>query len=296
MAHGHAHSAASKSAGRLTIVLGLTLVYLAAEVVGGLVTNSLALLADAGHMLTDAAGVGLALLAIRFARHPATPERTYGYHRVEIMAAAVNAVVLLGISLVILHEAYERFREPPKVQSGVMMAIAAVGLVVNGFSVWLLWEGSSESLNLKGAFYEVLSDALTSVGVIAAGGVMGATGWYAVDPIVSAGIGLFILPRTWRLLSDAVAILLEGTPAGVELPAVRAAIQGVPGVADVHDLHAWVLTSGVNALTVHVAMAENASLADVLSGVHEAVTHDFPIAHVTVQAEPPGWCRAETHD
>lgn len=295
MSHDHAHSAAGQHTGRLAIVFALTLVYLVVEVVGGWLTNSLALFADAGHMLTDAAGVGLALMAIRFARRPATPERTYGHHRAEILAAAVNAVVLLGVSIFVLYEAVQRLRHPPEVESGVMLAVAAVGLVVNAISVGLLWGGSGDSLNLKGAFYEVLSDALTSLGVIAAAGVMWATGWYAADPIVSAGIGLFILPRTWRLLSDAVAVLMEGTPEGVELAGVRAAIQGVEGVLRVHDLHAWALTSGVNALTAHVAMAEGADLGKVLTAVHDVVTHQFPIGHVTIQAEPSGWCRAETH-
>ena len=296
MSHDHAHSHGGGHAGRLAIVFALTLVYLLAEVAGAWLTNSLALVADAGHMLTDAAGVGLALLAIRFARRPATPERTYGYHRAEILAAAINAVVLLGVSLFVLYEAAQRLRHPPEVQSGVMLAVAAVGLVVNAASVWLLWGSSGESLNLKGAFYEVLSDALTSLGVIAAAGVMWATGWYAADPLVSAGIGLFILPRTWRLLAEAVAVLMEGTPPGVELRDVRAAIQAVEGVTRVHDLHAWALTSGVNALTAHVEMAAGAELGRVLTAIHAAVTGGFPIGHVTVQAEPPGWCRAETHD
>ena len=295
MSDSHAQSAAGKNERQLTIVFGLTAFYLVAEVAGGIMTNSLALLADAGHMLTDVAGVGLALMAIRFARRPATPDRTYGYHRAEILAAVVNAVVLIGVSIYILYEAYRRFTDPPPVQSGAMLAIAAVGLLVNAVSVWLLWGASGESLNMKGAFYEVMSDALTSVGVIVAGVVMWTTGWYYADPLVSAGIGLFILPRTWRLLSDAVGILLEGTPPEVKLPEVRDAIQDVSGVAKVHDLHAWVITSGVNALTVHVVMADGASLADVLTGVREKVTGGFPIQHVTVQAEPPGLREKESH-
>jgi cobalt-zinc-cadmium efflux system protein len=298
VAHDHSHvpSAASRNSGRLAVVFGLTVAYLVAEVVGGLLTGSLALLADAGHMLSDAAGVGLALVAIRFARRPATPARTYGQHRVEILAAAVNAVVLLGVSGFVLVEAYRRFTDPPAVQSGPMLAVAALGMVVNAVSVWLLWGGSGESLNLKGAFYEVLSDALTSLGVLIAGAVMWATGWYAIDPIVSAGIGLFILPRTWNLLSEATHVLMEGTPADVKLPEVREAIRATPGVADVHDLHAWVLTSGVNTLTAHVVMTEGADLGTLLTAVTERVTHGFPINHVTIQAEPPGWDEAATHD
>ncbi|MBX9581620.1 MAG: cation diffusion facilitator family transporter [Gemmataceae bacterium] len=297
MTHDHAHGTtpAGRNEKRLTVVFVLTAFYLVVEVVGGLLTNSLALLADAGHMLTDVAGTGLALLALRFARRPASPERTYGFYRAEILAALTNAVVLIGVSLYVLYEAYRRFREPPEVQSLPMLAVAAVGLAVNVLAMWLLRAGSGESLNLKGAYFEVLSDALTSVGVIVAGVVMWATGWYYADPLVSAGIGLFILPRTWNLLREAVGVLLEGTPADVNLTAVREAIAGVPGVAGTHDLHVWSLTSGMNALSVHVVLAAGADLAAVLTGVHGRVTGGFPISHVTVQAEPPGWQEGETH-
>lgn len=295
MAHDHPPSAATRNETRLAVVFGITAFYLVVEVAGGLLTNSLALLADAGHMLTDVAGTGLALFAIRFARRPASPERTYGYYRAEILAALANAVVLIGVSAYILYEAYRRLREPPEVQSLAMLIVAAVGLAVNLVAIWLLKEGSSESLNLKGAYFEVLSDALTSIGVIAAGLIMLTTGWYYADPLISAGIGLFILPRTWRLLSDAVGVLLEGTPSDVNLAAVREAIAAVPGVAGVHDLHAWALTSGVNALSAHVVTAAGADLAAVLGGVRDRVTQGFPIAHVTVQIEPPDWEEGETH-
>jgi cobalt-zinc-cadmium efflux system protein len=297
MAHDHGHpTAAGRNERRLAAVFGLTAFYLAVEVIGGLLTNSLALLADAGHMLTDVAGTGLALLAIRYARRPATPRRTYGFQRTEILAALANAVVLVGVSGFVLYEAFQRFRDPPAVSSGPMLAVAAVGLAVNAAGVWLLRAGSAESLNLKGAYFEVLSDALTSVGVILAAGVMWATGWYWADPLVSAGIGLFILPRTWALLSDAVHVLSEGTPADLDPGAVRAALAGLPGVAGVHDLHAWALTSGVNVLTVHLAMADGADLGAVLTAAHRRLTADFPVAHVTVQAEPFGWAEAKTHD
>ena len=295
MSQDHAGTAAGRNKRRLTLVFGLTSLYLVAEVVGGLVTGSLALLADAGHMLTDVMGLALALVAIRFAERPATPERTYGYHRAEILAALANAVVLIGISLYILYEAYQRFRNPPEVSSGVMLGVAGVGLVVNLVGMYLLRAGSGESLNMKGAYFEVLSDMLTSIGVIIAGVVMLTTGWYYADPLISAGIGLFILPRTWKLLREAVGVLLEGTPADVNLTAVREAMAGVPGVAGVHDLHVWSLTSGTNALSAHVVVAPGAAYEGVLAAVHERVTGGFTIAHVTVQVEPPGWERAETH-
>ena len=277
------------------IVFGLTFFYLIVEVIGGLWTGSLALLADAGHMLTDVAGVGLALLAIWFAEKPASPERTYGYYRVEILAALTNAVVLIFISLYILYEAYERFKNPPEVQSGAMIGVAVIGLVINVIGVYILRSGSKESLNMKGAYFEVLSDMLTSIGVILAGVIMLTTGWYYADPIISAGIGLFILPRTWALLKDAVAVLLEGTPSDVNIAALREKLSGIEGVAEIHDLHVWSLTSGVNALSVHTVLAEGAGHDEVLQRVHDTCTSGFKIAHVTAQTERPEFSRHETH-
>jgi cobalt-zinc-cadmium efflux system protein len=295
MGHGHSQTPASKNKKRLAIVLGLTTAYLIAEVVGGVLTHSLALLADAGHMLTDVAGLGLAILAIQFAERPATPERTYGFYRVEILAALTNAVVLIGISIYILYEAYQRFRNPPEIQSGAMLGVAAVGLVVNIVGIYLLRAASEESLNMKGAYFEVMSDMLTSIGVIAAAMIMLTTGWYYADPLISAGIGLFILPRTWLLLRDAVGVLLEGTPTDVNLAALREAIGTVAGVADVHDLHVWSLTSGVNALSVHTVLADHGLHDEVLAAVQKRVTADFKIAHATVQVECKGCSAFETH-
>ena len=293
MASGH--SAAGKNKRNLKIVFGLTSIYLIAEVIGGLLTNSLALLADAGHMLTDVAGLGLALFAIRFAERPATPERTYGYYRVEILAALTNAVVLIGISLYILYEAYERFRNPPEVSSKSMLVVALIGLAVNIIGIFILRAGSTESLNMKGAYFEVLSDMLTSIGVIIAGVIMWTTGWYYADPLISAGIGLFILPRTWVLLREAVGVLLEGTPSDINLTALREAINSVAGVVDVHDLHVWTLTSGVNASSVHVVLKDGASHDEVLAAVQRCVTSSFKIAHATVQIENKACAGWETH-
>lgn len=297
MGHGHGHevSTSGKNKKRLAIVLALTSLYLVAEVVGGLVTGSLALLADAGHMLTDVGGLGLALLAIKFAERPATPERTYGYYRVEILAALTNAVVLIGISVYILYEAYERFRNPPEVQSGGMLAVAAVGLIINIVGIFILRAGSQESLNMKGAYFEVLSDLLTSVGVIIAGIIMLTTGWYYADPILSAGIGLFIFPRTWALLKDAVGVLLEGTPSDVNIATLRASVEGIEGVESIHDLHVWSLTSGINAMSVHVVMTDNVTCEEVLTRVHEHCTKLYKISHVTVQVEPKDFAEHETH-
>lgn len=297
MGHGHSHevSASGKNKKQLTIVLALTSTYLVAEVIGGLVTGSLALLADAGHMLTDVGGLGLALLAIKFAERPATPERTYGYYRVEILAALTNAIVLIGISIYILYEAYERFRNPPEVQSGGMLLIASIGLVINIAGVLILRAGSQESLNMKGAYFEVLSDLLTSVGVIVAGIIMLTTGWYYADPLISAGIGLFIFPRTWALLKDAVGVLLEGTPSDVNIRSLRDSLSKTEGVAEIHDLHVWSLTSGVNAVSVHAVLAEGADHDEVLERVHKSCTTEFKISHVTAQTERPGFACHETH-
>ena len=293
--HGHVTSASGKNKKNLAMVFGLTAFYLIVEVVGGLWTGSLALLADAGHMLTDVAGVGLALLAIWFAEKPATPERTYGYYRVEILAALTNAVVLIGISIYILYEAYQRFKDPPEVQSVGMLGVASIGLLVNLAGMYILRAGSTESLNMKGAYFEVLSDMLTSIGVIIAGIIMLTTGWYYADPLISAGIGLFILPRTWSLLTDAVGVLIEGTPSDVDLAKLRESLETVQGVGGVHDLHVWSLTSGMNAMSVHAVLADGAEHDDVVTRVQEHCIGEYKISHVTVQTERAEFADHETH-
>lgn len=288
-------SAGSQNKGRLKLVLGFTLLYLIAEVVGGIWTQSLALLADAGHMLTDVGGLAFALIAINLAERKATPEKTFGYYRAEILAALANAVILIGISLYILYEAYLRFQNPPEVESKFMLVIAGIGLIVNLVGMYILRKGANDSLNMKGAYFEVLSDMLTSIGVIIAGIIMWTTSWYYADPILSAGIGLFILPRTWILLKDAVSILLEGTPADVNLASLREAMQKMPGVAAVHDLHVWSLTSGVNAMSAHIVMQQGTSSNDVLNGINEQVKTAFKISHTTIQLETPGYQEQEIH-
>ena len=289
MSHTHIASNAARHGGKLKGALALTSAFLLIEVVAGFVTGSLALLADAAHMLTDAGGLALALFAIRMAERPANSTRTYGYYRVEILAALVNAGVLLLVSGSVLVEAYERFRDPPVVASVPMFTVAVIGLVVNAGSMLFLRSGSSDSLNVKGAYFEVLSDAVSSVGVIVAAGIMWSTGWYYADPLVSAGIGLFIVPRTWRLISEAVGVLLEGTPADVNLADLRQALARLDGVQDVHDLHVWTLTSGVNAISAHVVGDPQFSVGDILDRARHCAAHEFGLAHVTIQIEPPGW-------
>lgn len=289
MGHGHGRGApadrSSNNRRRLMFVLLLTSTYLVAEVVGGILTKSLALLADAGHMLTDVGGLVLAMLAMKLADREASASKTYGYYRAEILAALANGVILIVVSLYVLYEAYERFRAPPEVKTTSMMLVAAIGLIVNVIGVMVLRAGSSESLNMKGAYFEVISDLLTSVGVIAGGAVMWGTGWYWVDPLVSAGIGLFIFPRTWKLVREATDVLLEGTPADVNMTQLRAAMQAVAGVADVHDLHVWSLSSGVNAMSAHVVVASPSIQDSVLQDVTRTIKTDFRVSHVTLQVE-----------
>lgn len=246
-------------------------------------------------MLTDVGGLVFALIAITLAERKATPERTYGYYRAEILAALANAIVLIGISLYILYEAYLRFLNPPKVESKGMLFVAGVGLVVNLAEMLILRKGSSESLNMQGAYFEVLSDMLTSIGVIAAGIIMLTTGWYYADPLLSAGIGLFILPRTWILLKDAINILLEGTPTDVNIASLRETLKQLPEVKEVHDLHVWSLTSGVNAMSAHVVIKENYSPNGILQNINEKVKASHKIQHTTIQLEAQGYEEGITH-
>ncbi|MGI8657803.1 MAG: cation diffusion facilitator family transporter [Candidatus Limnocylindria bacterium] len=283
-ANSHPHSAAGAARGRLTIVFSLVVAFLVVEVVASAITNSVALLADAGHMLTDAAGVGLALLAIHFGARPATPSKSFGYYRLEILAAVVNAVILLGVSVYILIEAYRRFSEPPEVHSVGMLVVAGIGLGVNLISLRLL-SGAGTSLNMRGAYLEVLGDLLASVAVLIAGFVILATGWTQADPLASVVIALLILPRTWNLLREAVDVLLQATPKGVDLDEVRAHLLRGEGIVDAHDLHAWTLTSGIHVVSAHVVIKPAADPARVLDEVCRCLSEDFDMEHSTIQLE-----------
>ncbi len=279
------HSAAHASRGRLLVVFGIALGVLVVEFLGGLAANSLALLADAGHLATDAAGVGLALLAIWIGSRPADGSRTFGLLRLEILAAVVNAVLLFGVSAFVLMEAWRRWMEPPEVTSGLMLAVAVFGLVANGVSLWLLRDARHASLNVGGAYLEVLGDFLGSIAVIGAAVVIAVTGFLAADALASAVIGLAILPRTWALLRDAVDVLLEATPRNVDLGEVRRHILEAPGVADVHDLHAWTITSGMNVVSAHVILVEEAEPPAVLDHLCRCLSGVFDIEHSTFQLE-----------
>jgi cobalt-zinc-cadmium efflux system protein len=284
MPHAHASAAASHR-GRLAAVLTLSLTILVVEVVGSVVTNSLALLADAGHVLADVVGISMALVAIEVARRPATDTRTYGYLRLEILAAVANALLLLGIAAFVLFEAWRRLSQPPEVAAGPMLAFAAVGLVANAISLGLLRDAQRESLNLRGAYLEVMGDLAGSVAVIAAAIVIGVTGWAGADLVASVLIGLLILPRTVSLLRDATGVLLEATPKGVDMEHVRRHILEAPGVVDCHDLHAWTITSGMNVVSAHVVLRDGADPVRTLDALCACLADDFDIEHSTFQLE-----------
>jgi cobalt-zinc-cadmium efflux system protein len=287
MGHDHHRSATAAHRGRLSAVFAITVAVLVVEVAGAALSGSLALLADAGHVLADGAGIGLALLAIRFAARPASPRRTFGYYRLEILAAVANAVLLFGVAGFVLVEAWRRLTDPPEVASGLMLAVAAAGLAANAVAMWLLREGQRDSLNLRAAYLEVIGDLLGSLAVLAAAAVIALTGFQAADPIASALIGVLILPRTWRLLREAVDVLLEAAPKGVDLAEVRQHLIGTPGVTDVHDLHAWTITSGLPVLSVHVVLERGADAGKVLDGLGDCLAGHFDIEHSTFQLEQP---------
>lgn len=298
MSTGHAHgtiplTAAGQHKSKLAGALALTTTFMILEVIGGFWTGSLALLADAAHMLTDAGGLALALVAIRFSEKPATPQRTYGYVRTEVLSALANAVVLIVLSIYILYEAYQRFLNPPDILGGPMLIVAVVGLIVNLISMRLLSAASSESLNVKGAYFEVLGDMLGSLGVIVAAAVVMLTGWKLADPIIGAGIGLFIVPRTWVLLKQAVHILLEGTPPEVDINLLEQSLLGIEGVEAVHDLHVWTLTSGLDALSCHIVVRDMASARSVLVAANTALDEKFGLTHSTIQIEDRALREAE---
>jgi len=287
MSASHTHALPSTENERaLRFALALTGSFLVAEVIGGVLTGSLALISDAAHMLTDAAALAIALAAIRIARRPADRRRTYGYHRFEILAAAFNAMLLFAVALYILVEAYRRFTSPPEIHSVGMLVIASIGLIVNLISIRLLSGGQTDSLNVKGAYLEVWSDLLGSIGVIVGAVVIQLTGWSWVDPLVAVAIGLWVLPRTWILLKDSLNILLEGVPEGINLGEVEQAMLAVPGVLGIHDLHVWALTTSKTSLTAHVVYDQTYSPEDALMPALQTVlANRFKVVHTTLQCE-----------
>jgi cobalt-zinc-cadmium efflux system protein len=286
MSSNHSHAIPeNKKETTLWIALGLTTTFLMAEAIAGIVLNSLALLADAAHMFTDAAALAIALAAVRIAKRPADAKHTYGYHRFEILAAAFNALLLFAVAIYILFEAYQRFRNPAQVQTVGMLAVASLGLIINLISMRLLSGDKDSSLNIKGAYLEVWSDMLGSLGVIVAAIVIYFTGWIWVDSLVAAAIGLWVLPRTWVLLKESLNILLEGTPEGLSLDEVSQAILAIPGINSLHDLHVWVLTSGKNSMTAHVVHTADAQPALLIEQIQQIVGQRFKVFHTTIQCE-----------
>lgn len=288
--HDHAHGGpAAENRKRLTIVLVLIAGYMLAELVGGLLTNSLALLADAGHMLSDAGALGLSVFAIWISQRSPTSKRTYGYYRTEILAALANGATLVAISLFVFIEAFRRLGRPPEVEGNLMMAVACGGLLVNVAGLWILHAGRSESLNVRGAWLHVLSDALGSVGVIAAGVAIWMFGWNWADPVASIVIGVLVLYSSWSLLKEAVGVLMEEAPGHLDVDEIRNAIISIQSVLGVEDLHVWTITSGRVSLSAHVAVDEARPGGEMLTEIRHTLHDRFGIDHLTIQLEPEGF-------
>ena len=270
---------------RLASALAITAIYFFAEVLGGLLTNSLALLSDAGHMFSDMAALSLSLFAFQIARRPATTKKTYGYHRLEILAALVNGLILWLVVGVIFNEAYRRFSDPPEVHSLGMLAVAAVGLMVNVAAGWILYGCDRGSLNLRGAFLHVVGDALGSVGAVIAALIMLLTGWYVADPLISFLIGLLILYTSWDLIRESLDILMQSVPRGIDVGEVQSAVEQISGVMKVHDLHVWSVTSGVFTLSAHAVIHQDRNPQAILDQIEEKLKSQFGIEHTTIQLE-----------
>jgi len=294
--HGSTANAAHRHRGRLWAAFGLLAGLMVVEAVAAFRTGSLALLSDAGHMFTDVLGIGMALAAIAATRRAgADPQRTFGLYRLEVLAALANAALLSGVAVYVVIEAVRRFGDPPEVLAGPMLVVAVLGLLANVGAFALLRSGAKESINVHGAYLEVLGDLVGSLGVIGAALLIATTGWWWTDPLVAVAIGLFILPRTWRLGRAALRILVQAAPAHLQVTAVHDRLAAVPGVAEVHDLHVWTLTSGMEVASAHLTMAPGAEVGAVLGAARAALHDDFQIEHATLQIEPgasPGACGA----
>ncbi len=284
--HGHRRSRAASNQRRLLIALALAGSYMLAEVAGGLLTGSLALLADAGHMFSDVVALGMSVLALRIAQRPPTPSRTYGYYRAEILAALIHGVLLVCVSIGIFLEAWERLGTPTVILGGPMIAVAVGGLAVNLIALGILSEGRHQNLNVRGAWLHVLSDALGSVGAIAAGTLIWAFGWTWADAVASVLIGVLIIHSSWALMREAVSVLMEGAPGHIDVPEIERALLAVSGVEAVHDLHVWTIASGMISLTGHVVAKDGQRQDDLLHHICELLARRFRIEHATIQIEP----------
>ena len=282
--HDHTHDVGRR---RLATVLVITAVFMVVEFVGGIMANSLALIADAAHMLTDVASIGLSLFVLWFSRRPAGPAKSFGYLRLEILAALINGVALVVISVAIFWQAYQRMRAHPVVQGNLMLAVAAAGFIVNVIAARLLHSSAQHSLNLRGAYLHVIGDLIGSFGAIVAAILILTTGLIIADPIISIVVGVLILFSSWKIVRESVDVLLESVPSHIDLAAVRTAIDRIPGVADVHDLHVWTVTSGYIAMSGHAVVKQPEQNQRILQDIHRAMHAGFGIAHVTVQLECP---------
>ena len=285
--HGEAAHRSATGSRPLKIALAIVLTVMVAEVIGGILSNSLSLLGDAGHMLVDALALGLSLFAITMARRPATSTKTYGYHRVEIMAALANGTILILVSLYIFYEAYQRFSEPPLIETPLMLLVASIGLIANLAGMLLLRRASRKNLNIKAAFLHIVGDTISSVGVIIAGIIILVTGWYIADPIIAVFIGVIILWGAVRLVKQSADILLEAVPGHIQIEKVIETIKNVSGVEDVHDIHIWTITSGIHALSSHLIIEDQmvSRSAEIVATVNENLARSFKITHTTLQLE-----------
>src|SRR5215216_4418332 len=284
--HEHDHGEGNRRA--LAMVLALTAGFTVVEIVGGLLTGSLALLADAGHMLSDNLSLGLALFAAWLAQRPATPNKSFGYRRAEILAALANGVTLVAVSIWVFVEAYSRLKEPPEVLGGPMLVVAALGLLVNAAGAIILYRSGGESLNVQGAMRHVFADALGSVGAIVAAAVIILTGWRYADPLISVAIGFLILGSSWKLLRDSTNILLEATPRGLNAEEVGRRMAAAEGIVEVHDLHIWTITSGFPALSAHVLVGKHEDCHARRRELEEFLTNEYGISHTTLQVDHVG--------
>ncbi|MFC2021714.1 cation diffusion facilitator family transporter [Chloroflexota bacterium] len=285
--HSETSHPSSTGSNPLKIALVIVLVVMVAEVIGGVLSGSLALLGDAGHMLVDALALGLALFAITIARRPATPTKTYGYHRAEIMAALANGTTLVLLALWIFYEAYKRFLEPPVIQTSLMLLVATIGLIANLIGMLLLRRARHEQLNIKAAFWHIFGDTISSVGVIIAGIIISVTGWYIVDPIIAVFIGVIILWGAVRIVRESADILLEAVPRHIEIDKVIETIKNVSGVEEVHDIHIWTITSGIHALSAHLVIEDQtvSRSAEIVATVNQDLARNFNMTHTTLQLE-----------
>jgi len=286
--HHHHHSADAEVTGnrrRLAIALVLTAVYMIAEIIGGFAANSLALLADAGHMFSDAAALGLSLVAVILAQRPATSQRTYGSHRAEILAALANGAALLALAVLIAREAWERLSEPPEVRGALLLAVACGGLVINLANLWVLGGGRESNLNVRGAWLHVMADTLGSIGAISAGAAIYFFGWQWADPVASFVIAALVLYSSWGLVRETLEVLMQGVPKGISIEEVTVVLRELPGVLDAHDLHIWSLTSGKNIATTHLVITEDADHQRVIDAANRTLAERFGIQHATIQVE-----------